>query len=427
MHRAPDRSHNRNDILRTGVPIGAGGLIVAVGLGVVADLRPSGLDVAAPLASDPMHLRYSIALFYGSVALLLSVLWSRLSSDAPVVARLRRHVFGALWLSAIGPLLVPAANYAMVTGLTSRHLALLPALLAVVVAALYALTAHRLSGITGVGLGARLMLRSSYIWLLIATGMQFVWVAARVLTGRGDLLWFIERPTLEVALLGFGISASLGVLLTSLNVMYHSRDMTQVLMRGYHGANGLVLLWGLSLMWSIRFPGGYQGLVAAVVGIALMIAFTILAGSSGLLDRQRLPWLGSADPGDGRWASGLASVLMLLVVLAGVLVAICATLLPALGGQPPDGLFAAQGVAVCLGVIPLAVASAMAATARGAGVGPTVGSVFVAIGAPAGTALWAVTGLIAWTALPAIGAEVLVAIGLVSLAVAGGRMSVPEQ
>ncbi|MBD3291849.1 MAG: hypothetical protein GF393_02930, partial [Armatimonadia bacterium] len=259
MDQSVDESHNTSDVLHQGALIGAWGLIIAICLGPAADLRASGLGVAPALASTPLHFRHSIALFYGCAALLLSVLWSRLASDAPVIAQLRRHVSHALLLCAIGPLVVLGANYAIVTGITSRHLALLPAAIPAVVAALYALTTFRLSGITGVGLGARLVLRGSYVWLLTGAGLQFAWVAARVFSGRQDLLWFIERPVLEVTMLGFAISAALGVLFTSLNAMYHSRDLTQTVMRGHYVANGLVLLWGLSLMWSTRFPGSYQG------------------------------------------------------------------------------------------------------------------------------------------------------------------------
>jgi hypothetical protein len=202
-------------------------LAVAIGLGVVSTLRPSGLAVAPSIASTPMHFRYSVALFYGCVAMVLSIFWFRLAIDARVIKALRHQVSRALLLCAAGPLVTVAANWAIVEGITSRHVALLPALIAPAVAGLYAVTTHRLSGITGVGLGARLVLRSSYVWLIVGSCLQLLWVAVRVFGDGGNLLWFVERPTLELTMLGFGISAAVGVLLTSLNATYHSRDLTQ--------------------------------------------------------------------------------------------------------------------------------------------------------------------------------------------------------
>lgn len=400
---------------------------MAVGLGVAASLRPSGLGVASALASDPLHLRAGVILFYGSVALLLSVLWARLSSDAAAIIRLRDHVTRALILCAVGPLLVLAANWAIVTGVTSDHLALLPAAAPLAIAVLYTVVVHPLSGITGAGLAARLVLRSSYVWLLASAALQFAWVAARVFGDRPDFLWYLERPTVEIALLGFGITAALGVLLTNLNVVYHSRNMAQTLMRTYQAANGLIVLWGLSLMWSIRFPGGYQGLASAVIGIMLMILLAVVVRSSGLLARRNLPWLGSAGDRDGAWASGLASMVMLLVCVTGGLVAVSGVVVAALGDQPPRGLLGAQVVAVGLGIVPLAVAAAVAAMLKRFSIAPAAGSMLVAAGALAGLVLWSVGGLVEHSiAAVTLGAEMVIAVGLLLLVLAIQNVTVPE-
>jgi hypothetical protein len=177
--------------------------------------------------------------------------------------------------------------------------------------------------------------------------------------------------------------------------------------------NGFVLAWAFSLMWSMRFPGSYQALSSAVVGIAVMILLAILAGNSGLLNRQNLPWVGTSDPGDGVWASALASAAMLLIVISGVLVAICAVLLPALGEQPPGSLLAAAAAAVAFGVLPLAVMAAAAAMndalrrPAALGGGLMVAAALLAVG------FWAASGIVPALAAPAALAEILIAVGLV--------------
>jgi hypothetical protein len=356
-----DETGNGSRVLQAGVSVGAGGLIVAIILGIAANWRGAGLGVAPALVSESLHLRALCVLFFASVALLTPVLWNRLAANVPSLAPLHGRLKQMLVLCAVGPVLVVGANYAIASGIAPDYIALLPAFAAFAVAVLYSGITYPLSGITGVGLGTRQMLRTSCIWLLIAAGLHVSWTTARIVGDQTNLLWMIERPALEVGMIGFGITASFAVLLSNLSAIYHSRNMTQALVRSHQFLNGLIALWGLTLMWAIRFPGGYQGLASAVIGVGLMIVLIIIAESSGLLRRR-----GRRDDrwGDGVWAGRLASLSMLLVVISGVVIAVTGVILAGLAQRPPPELLGALLAAVGLGIVPLSVVAGIAPLMR---------------------------------------------------------------
>ncbi|MFW5868181.1 MAG: hypothetical protein ACOCX2_10220 [Armatimonadota bacterium] len=336
---------------------------------------------------------------------------------------MRGHVTVMVILCAAGPILMLAVNYLIVTGIVPRGLALLPGLAAVTLAVLYALVVHRLSGTAGVGLGSRLMLRSSYIWLIIAAASHLTWITVRVFADVPDLLWFVERPVLEVAMIGFCITASLSVLLTNLNSIYHARDMTQTLVRNNQFTNGLTALWGLSLMWALRFPGGYQGLASAVIGIALMILLFIVAASSGLLDRRTLTGRRADASGDGVWGRRLAAAVMALIVITGLLIGASGVILAGMGERPLAGVLAAEVMSVGLGIVPLAIAAALAPVIGRGEKSLVAGSILIAGGVIVAVALWSFSGLPTGSVeVYAVGAEGAIAAGLVLLTLAAGSI-----
>lgn len=413
LDAAGERTDDRPRILRTGALVGAGGLTVAIALGMAANWREEGLGVAAPLASNSLHLRTLCVLFFASVAPVASVLWRRLASDVPSMAPLRVRLEQLLILCAAGPVLLVAINYAIVRGFAPDYVALLPALTALAVAVLYAGIAYPMSGTTGVGLGTRQILRSSCIWLLIAAGLHLAWTTARIVGDRPDLLLIMERPALEVGLIGFCITASFAVLLTNLSFIYHSRQMTQTLVRTHQFLNGLTALWGLTLMWAMRFPGGHQGLVSAVIGVGLMILLAINARSSGLL-RWRGQRGGKGRSEDGVLAGKIAAFSMMLVVIAGVLIGLTGVTLAGLGAQPPHELLGALVAVVGLGLAPLSVAASVAPLMRRRETPLVAGAAFVGGGVILSALLWSVEALSSRSvAVHAVAAEVLVAVGLV--------------
>ncbi len=412
LDAAGDGTDNRPRILQTGALVGAGGLIVAIALGMAANWREGGLGVAAPLASNSLHLRALCVLFFASVALVASCLWSRVAGDVVSLAPLRVRLKQMLILCAAGPVLLVATNYAIIRGFLPDYVALLPVLAALAVAVLYAGIAYPLSGTTGVGLGTRQILRSSCIWLLVAAGLHLAWTTARIVGDRPDLLLIMERPALEVGMIGFCITASFAVLLTNLSFIYHSRQMTQTLVRTHQFLNGLTALWGITLMWAMRFPGGYQGLVSAVIGVGLMILLAINAGSSGLLTWRRQ--IGGKDrSNDGVWAGRIAAFSMLLVVISGVLIGITGVTLAGLGQRPPHELVGALVAAAGLGLVPLSVTAGVAPLMRRRERPLVAGAAFVGAGVMLSALLWSVEALSSRpVAVYAVAAEVLVAVGL---------------
>jgi len=412
-------------VLRTGAAIGGAAVAVAAGLGAVAGMRSSGLGVAGALASDSLHLGASMLMFCGGVSLVLAMLWARLGCDTPSIARLCAQVRQTLTLCAVTALLFLVTNYGIVVHVLPAAFALLPALGALAIAVRYTVIVHPLSGITGVGLGARLVLRSSYVWLIVAATLQLAWVAARSLGGAPNALWFIERATIELGLIGFGIPAALGVLQTNLNVVYHSRNMHQALMRWHYVTNGLLVVWGLTEMWAMRFPGSYQSLLAAVLGVGLLIFLSLIAASSGLLERRRPSGVSRSSADDGQWAIRLAAAAMVLTAVMGVLVAVSATTAAAVGGQPLRGLLGAEVAAVGLGVVPLSFAAAFAAM-RGRLSGATgFGAVLIAAGTGVSVVLWSLASLVAGAmGALASGAELIAAAGVVLVCI--GVLRTPE-
>lgn len=406
-----------------GVAIGSAAAVLAVLLGAVAALRPSGLGVAPVLAGDPLHLRALILIFCGEVAFVIGALWARLGRRAPSIARLRGQVLQTLYLCALTALLVLVVNYGILRWGLPDLLAIIPAAGALAIAIRYALIIHPLSGITGVALGARHVLRSSYIWLLVVAALQFAWTTARSF-GLADTLWFAERAALDLALIGFCIPAALGVLQTNLNVVYHSRSMHQVLMRWHYIINGLLALWGLLGMWSMRFPGSYQGLLAAAVGVALMIFLALIALSSGLLDRRRLADGNRSSGDDGIWAIRLAAAAVTLIGVAGVLMAISAVTAAAAGGQPALALLGAELAAVGLGVVPLAILAAVAAVLGRLPARIASGAALIAGGAATAVVLWLLSPLMGGAmSAPAVG-EMIAGAGAVLVLSGAARISV---
>jgi hypothetical protein len=367
-------------------------------------------------------------IFSGSLAPMLAVLWAHLSSDVPSVVAMRKYLVWVLGLCAAFPPVLLGVNYAIVAGGAPRHLAILPAAVALAAAIGYLVVIRPLSGITGVGLGTRLLLRSSALWLVACAAMQFSWVTARVLADQPRLLWFMERPAIDLGLIGFAIPAALGVLMACLQSIYHARDMTQMVIRSHYPMNGLVVAWTLMTMWSTRFPGGYQSLVAPVVAIAILIFMSLIAASSGLLDWRRVWRDGGGNGPDGPIARKLASLVVVLLIAVGALLTIDAATRAALGGQLVDAMLCALAVAVALGIVPLTLAAALAGmrrrrNARHIGTAAAI----IAGGAIIGISLRSAEGVLERSiAGLTMGVEVAVAIGVGLLVVAALRTTVRD-
>lgn len=376
-------------ITRLGVVTGTGILIIGLGLGIVDQARPAGLGVIPSLARNPLHLQASIQIFCGAVALMLALLWHLTDTDRAWFRRLRPVVVLTLVMCALSAALTIGANWLIMTGQIAHYHALIPSLSILVTAILYLLAVRPLSGSTEVNLGARLALRGSYLWLLVTATLQFFWVAGRVF-GDPQMLWFLERPTLEVALLGFVMMGSLGLLLTGLPSISHSRDLIRTMVRTYQATNALVFGWGAMQAWVIRFPGSYQGLVLSLVGLGLLFCCLRLADSSKLLVRNPAGGSGSGL----RWEDLLASLAIVLKVVATTLLAVTAVVAAGRGETPLPALFAALLVCVGTGVMALSVASVVVAIRERIDFLMGGGTVLLSIGVLSAIALWAMVSLV---------------------------------
>lgn len=383
-------SGTRDGVARLGVVIGSGILIAGLGIEIVNQARPEGFGVIPTLARTPLHLQASVQIFCGAVALILGILWHLADTERAWFHRLRPLVVGTLVLCAVSAALTLATNWLIMTGRAEHYYALLPPLSMLVTAVLYLLTVRPLSGSTEVNLGARLVLRSSYVWLLATAALQFTWVAARVFE-RPQLLWFLERPTLEMALLGFVMLGSLGLLLTGLPTVSYSRDLIRTMVKTHQLANGLVFGWGAMQAWVIRFPGSYQGLVLSLAGLGLLFCFLRVADTSRLLSRSPA---GGGGGSRWRWDDLLASVSIALMVVATTLLATTAIVATGGGQAPLPALFAAVLICAGTGVVALSGASVIVAIRGRIGFLMGSGTVLLSVGTFAATVLWSMVSLV---------------------------------
>ncbi len=347
-------------LLRAGVAIGFSAL-AAGALLIVASVRSQGLGVAPTIAQNPLHLGARLQVVPGCAAIILGVLWASVRTSAPPIRRLRPYVIAALALCVVSPVLTVTLNAAIVSGYVPDHFALLPTFADLGVALLYIAVVHPLSGMTQVGLSARLMLRSSYLWLIGAAVGEFAWVVKRVLLDSPQAWRSLERAGLEVGLLGFVALGGLGLMMTALPVVSLSRSLIQTLLRTYQITNALIFAWGALQIWSLRYPGSLESLALSLIGTGILICIIIITANSGLFQRwQRMDEKASSEDW---WEFAFASVALALLMLGGVLFATSAMV--GVRHPPPEALLAAALLALALGMLPV-VAIGVVVELRGA-------------------------------------------------------------
>ncbi len=412
----------QTDLGRIGLLIGFSAIIVGLALGITAHVRSTGLAVAPTIAGEAVYLQAQVHIFAGCVALIVALLWIAVRSDGPPVRRLEPIVRATLAVCAASVLLRVLANWAIVTGRLPDHIALIPALADLAAAVLCALVIYSLAGRTNIGLTGRLLLHSSCWWLAAAVTGQLVWVSARVFLDNEGMLWFLERPTLEVALLGFVMLGGLGMLLSTLPVVSLNRDLIQTLLRNHQAVNALIFAWGGLQVWSLRYPGSYQGLVLAIIGIGIVICVAIIAASTGLLERWQA-LAGSAITEDGpRSDVVLASLAIAFMVMGATLFAMTAFLSAALRSAPRVELLLSAVLAVAVGMMTV-VTVAVADRARGrSGPAVTAGTGAVVFGVTVSALLWTLTIVVERSLDVIIAAgEVLAIVGIIVLALSAVR------
>ncbi|MGD9498653.1 MAG: hypothetical protein AB7Y46_20330 [Armatimonadota bacterium] len=401
-------------VRRAGLIVGLGALATGLALSLAAHLRPSGLGVAPALAHSPVHLQAQIQVFAGCVALIVTLLWSALSRSGILVGRTAPLVVGTIALSALAVLTRLLLNWAMVTGHLADHWSLIPAVGDLALAALFLSAVFPLSGATDVGLSGRLLLRSSSWWLLASAVGQFTAILARVL-GTGSGLNHLERPSLEVALLGFVMLGGLGVMLATLPLVSLNRNLIQTLLRTHQAANGLIAAWGLLQGWSIRYPGGYHSLLLALVGTGILASVIVIAANSGLLARWQAETALTEAEGGRRSELIPASAAIGLMVLGAVIFAITG-LLAALN-VPNQETVAAELMVFAVGMATVVSVAVMTWVCGWSGWSATAGTAATAFGAATASLLWILSLAVERSLDPIIGAaEVVACAGMLALA-----------
>jgi len=236
-------------------------------------------------------------------------------------------------------------NWAIVVGHVADHMALIPAILDLVAAGLYAATIVQVVSRAEGPLAMAMLLHSGAAWLLAYAGSQFTYTAGRVFLDNDKLLWFFDTPTMEMALLGFLVPTGLGLALGQAALAARSRALLRSLPVTLQATNLCILLWVVLRIWCDRYPGGYQQLVLALVGLGLFTCvMKIVSDSAPLSGWWRAGGKGTVTSGDCP-----QSLALVFLGIAAALLAVGAIIAAGLGSAPPRELFAAVVLALTVG------------------------------------------------------------------------------
>ncbi len=412
---------------RAGLLVGFAATAVGLALGMTGHLRAGGLGVAPALARDPLALMAQVQVFAGAPALMVTLLWAALANGSPAIQRMRPYLSSAVVLCALSPAVRIAANWAIVTGRIPDHFALMPVLADAGIAVFFALVVFPLSGKAEVGLSGRLMLRSSCWWLIGAAGAQLVCVGARVFLDHPAMLWFLERPYIEAALLGFVLLSGLGVMLATLPMVALNRNLIQSLLRSHQTLNALVFAWAVLQAWSLRYPGSYQSLALALIGFGIIACVAVVAANSGLVAGwQSLP-TDYGDQEERRTEVALISTAIGFMLLAGALFALTA-FVSAATRMAPAAIMVAVVLSLAVGmvsVVTVAVARRLCAWPQRVVMAAVFAIVFGVVSA---VLLWLLSLVVERPLDPMIGAgEALAGLGLAALGVISARGCTPKE
>ena len=402
---------------RAGLLVGFTVTAVGLALGITGHVRAGGLALAPAIARDPLHLMAQVQVFAGCPALMVTLLWAALANGSPSIQRIRAYLSSAIVLCALSPPVRIAVNWAIVTGRIPDHFALLPALADCAIAVLFVLVVFPLSGKTAVGLSGRLMLRSSCWWLIGAAGAQLVCAGARVFLDHPAMLWFLERPYIEAALLGFVLLSGLGLMLATLPMVALNRNLIQSLLRSHQTLNALVFGWAVLQAWSLRYPGSYQSLALALIGFGIIACVAVIAANSGLVARwQSLP-TDYGDQAGRRTEVALISTAIGFMLLAGALFAITA-FVSAATRTAPAGALAAVVLSLAVGMVSVVTVAVARGVCDWSARLAMAGVFAVVFGVATASLLWMLSIVVERPLDPMIGAaEALAGLGLLVLGV----------
>jgi len=399
------------------------GLVALLGgllIGVVHLARPEGFGTAPAVAAEALHLRTRVQLIGGCLVLAATVLSATLRSRRARHGQLALLLVAVLWTSLGSAALAVLLNWAIVTRHAADYLGLLPALLELVAVALYAgLATMVLAGADG-PLAVAMLVQNGMAWLLLYAVAQLIWTAGRVFLDNDRLLWFVDTPAMEAGLLGFLVPTGLGLLLGGLPDLSHGRAMLRTVPQAVQTMSICLALWLVLRVWCIRYPGSYQQLVLALVGLGILLCVLKMAEGSGLTD----PWRRGGAPQVGRQLAVQALPFSLLfLIAAALLVAVVGVYTAGANRPPPQGLFAALGLSLTWGFFVTLAGPLMVTRIQGRAALSTqtrrrivVAWSCLAVGSALAAGLWAMTAVVERSLnLLVVGAEGLTAVGVLGL------------
>jgi len=174
-----------------------------------------------------------------------------------------------------------------------------------------------------------------------------------------------------------------------------------------------VFLWVALRVWCLRYPGSYQKLVLALVGIGILVVIGTMIADTSIFQRVLIP---TRWGGERREGINLAAVSMTFMVLACLVLVATAMMAASMNTIPPPELFAALLVATFIGVLVTAVGSVLLSLSAEypARLVPARGFLTqtvltAALGALAASVLWPLTVVVERSLTPTILGSVAVA------------------
>ncbi len=358
-----------NSIPRLSFGLGGAALIGGIAIGAAQLARPEGFGTSPVVAADVLHLQARVNLFGGCLVLALASLWVVTAPGAARKDGLKGLFVAAVLTSSVSAGLAVLLNWAIVTGRVADHLALLPAVLDLVAAGLYAVIAAGLLSSAESSLAVESVVRGGAAWLLLYAGVQLAWTATRVFLDNERLLWFLDAPAMETALLGFLVPTGFGLIAKGLPDVAHTRGMLRSVPRVFGAIHLCLALWLSLRIWCLRYPGSYQQLLLALTGLSILICILKIVIDSELLRSLK----GAAPPSSPtRVVTGVLPIALIFLVMAAVFCAVAAIYIAGTNAAPPRPLFGGLTLSLTLGFFAI-LASGLLASAHTALGGPPDG------------------------------------------------------
>ncbi|HUS79629.1 MAG TPA: hypothetical protein VM283_00090 [Armatimonadota bacterium] len=310
--------------------------------------RPIGFGTAPALGSESVHIQASVQLLAGCLPITVGLLWMIAAPFDIVTSRLRPLAGLIIGLSFASGAAAMALNWAIVMEHVPNHFALVPAVTDAIVATLYAVFLAAMPLGASVAVASQMILRGSSIWLLGYALVRLMVTSGRVFLDADRFMWFFDTPLAEMALLGFVIPSCVGLVMGAMSAIGDPRTFMRHLPMQLQLWHSSVFLWLSLRVWCLRYPGSYQKLVLALVGIGILVVTTTIIADTSILQRIFIPTRWTSRRRGGLHFGGLA---LGFALVASVLVVATAMMAAGMNDIPPPQLFAALLMAILVGVL----------------------------------------------------------------------------